>query len=467
MSWQFALRGEGSESLELDVYGFINEYSWSGVSAGYVRRVLKENAKAKSIKVRINSKGGDVLEGFAIYNLLSEHQAHVSVTIDAIAASMASIVALAGDDITIASNAFFMIHNPFAIGIGEADDLRGTADMLDKMRDNMADIYVARTGLKRDDVIAMMDAETWLSADEAKAKGFVDTVVKAKKAEPKKAAAACFAMADLGSYSNMPAELRAAIEAARPPTPGEPTPEQRAENEREAAARAAAKDTTPEPPGPVNQSNDNTEARASLPEQETMTISKKILQALGLGDDGDEAAVCAAIERNKVQAHVGSEIEKLLGAVGAECIGAVRALKENQAQSAAMAQDLEKVKVAMNRSSFDALIKSGRDEQRKLSVAEAKLYTERFEAAVARGEDGAAVVSDLKGWLAVASRRHGAAPRANIEQDNVEGGGEGMPLKYNGKALEELKPREQASLKKANPDLYEAMRADAVAREAI
>lgn len=182
-SWTFGLRGAASdETLEIDIYDDIGEDSWWGdtVSAKDVRAALK-GSKASTILVRVNSRGGEVFEGMAIYNLLNEHPARVIAQVDALAASMASIVIMAADEIRIAQNAMIMIHNPWAFSMGEADDLRGVADLLDKMRDQSADIYVARTGASRERVLKMMADETWLTADEAKAEGFADVVLPAKK----------------------------------------------------------------------------------------------------------------------------------------------------------------------------------------------------------------------------------------------------------------------------------------------
>jgi ATP-dependent protease ClpP protease subunit len=190
-SWIFGMSGASSDTLELDIYDDIGESYWGDtVSAKDVRAALKASPNATTIKLRINSRGGDVFDGFAIYNLLSEHKARVVAHVDALAASMASVVLMAADEIVLASNALVMIHNPWTVAYGESDDLRQTADLLDKMRERIADTYVARTGIARDRVIAMMNAETWLTADEAKAEGFADGVVPSKRgAEQAKALA--------------------------------------------------------------------------------------------------------------------------------------------------------------------------------------------------------------------------------------------------------------------------------------
>ncbi len=188
--WAFGMKGLGTDVLDLDIYDDIGESYWGdSVSAKDVRAALKDSPNAKTIKLRVNSRGGDVFDGFAIYALLEAHPARVEAHVDGIAASMASIVIMAADEITVSAGAMIMIHNPWAFAMGEADDLRSTADLLDKMQGKSADVYVARTGMAREKIIEMMDAETWLTAEEAKAQGFADVIKPAKKAAQARALA--------------------------------------------------------------------------------------------------------------------------------------------------------------------------------------------------------------------------------------------------------------------------------------
>lgn len=213
--WTFALRGEGSDTLEIDIYDVIGESFWGdSVSAKDVRAKLKEAKSVSTIKLRVNSRGGDVIDGFAIYNLLNEHPARVEADIDALAASMASVVIMAADEIRIAKNAMVMIHNPWGMGIGGSEDMRSLADLLDKMTGQIADAYVARTGQSIEEVTAMMAAETWMTADEAKAKGFVDMV---KTAKTGKAKTKAYASLDLTGFRHVPEILATAIADARAP----------------------------------------------------------------------------------------------------------------------------------------------------------------------------------------------------------------------------------------------------------
>lgn len=178
----------GGSSLDVEIYDVIGDLGplGGGVTAQDVLAALGDSNEATEVNVRINSAGGSVTEGFAIFNLLrekSDQGAKVNVKIDGLAASIASIVALAGDSIEIADNAYFMIHNPFALVEGESGDLRQMADHLDDVQTSMLGIYASRTGLDEKTLAEMCDAETWLSADKALDLGFVDKVVSRKKAK--------------------------------------------------------------------------------------------------------------------------------------------------------------------------------------------------------------------------------------------------------------------------------------------
>jgi len=128
------------------------------------------------IHLRINSPGGSVVEGTAIYNALRRHEGGLTVHIDALAASMASVIAMAGSPVFMADNALLMIHNPWTVSMGESKDLRKEADLLDKLKVNLRNAYVRKTGINAEEIGAMMDAETWLDAVEAVALGFADAI---------------------------------------------------------------------------------------------------------------------------------------------------------------------------------------------------------------------------------------------------------------------------------------------------
>lgn len=140
---------------------------------------------ATTINVRINSPGGDVFDGLAIYNALKAHPAKIVSTIEGIAASAASFIALAGETVTMAPSAFMMIHKAWGFTIGNADDHRDAVNTLDKIDGQLAAVYATKTGKSADEMLALMKGEsdgTWFTGDEAKAIGLVDALVTGKDA---------------------------------------------------------------------------------------------------------------------------------------------------------------------------------------------------------------------------------------------------------------------------------------------
>lgn len=164
------------KSAEILIYDDIGEGWLGGISAKSFADEVKKLGKVNDINVRINSYGGSVFDGLAIYNTLKKTNARIKVYIDGIAASIASIIAMAGDEINIAENGFMMIHDPWIVAAGTSQELREQADIMDKVRDSLLDTYVKRTDGNRDIISDMMTEETWLSAAEAVEGGFADSM---------------------------------------------------------------------------------------------------------------------------------------------------------------------------------------------------------------------------------------------------------------------------------------------------
>ena len=167
------------KSAEMSIYGPIGkDWYGDGVSAASFAKELKAIGNVGTINLRINSEGGVVTEARAMYNQLIQHSATVNIHIDGIAASAASFLAMAGDHITIAEGAFFMIHNARAVAIGGAEDMRKMADVLELVNETIRDTYTARTGVDYKKVKSWMDAETWFNGNQAVENGFADEVIK-------------------------------------------------------------------------------------------------------------------------------------------------------------------------------------------------------------------------------------------------------------------------------------------------
>lgn len=168
---------KAGKSGEIILYGDIGDSFWGGISAAQFRSQLSELKNVDELNIRINSGGGDVFEGVAIYNAIREHKAHKIVHIDGLAASIATIIASAGDVIEMAETAQYMIHRGWTITMGNRHDLQKMLDRLDATDEILASVYMGKTGQDHDDIIKWMDEETWFTASEAKEYGFVDEVV--------------------------------------------------------------------------------------------------------------------------------------------------------------------------------------------------------------------------------------------------------------------------------------------------
>lgn len=161
----------------ISLFDVIGEDGWSGggVTANRISAALR-SIGSKDITVRINSPGGDMFEGIAIYNLLRAHPARVTVEVLGWAASAASVIAMAGDEIRMGLGSFMMVHNAWGVVIGNRHDMRDAATLFDRFDAAIADIYQARTGMKRSDIEQLMDAETFMTAAQAVENGFADAI---------------------------------------------------------------------------------------------------------------------------------------------------------------------------------------------------------------------------------------------------------------------------------------------------
>jgi ATP-dependent protease ClpP protease subunit len=163
---------------ELLLYGFVGDSFWEeGFTSRDVIDALAEVGRDADLTVRINSGGGYAYEGIAIYNALANHKGKVTVQVDAVALSAASVIAMAGEEIRMLSGSLMMIHDAAVITIGNADDHEVSRQMLDKMSAQIASIYADQSGKAADAIRASMKAETWMTAEEAVAEGFATEAV--------------------------------------------------------------------------------------------------------------------------------------------------------------------------------------------------------------------------------------------------------------------------------------------------
>lgn len=196
-----------------------------GVTAKQFAKDLKALGDLETLNIYINSPGGSVFEGVAIHNVIARQQARKVVYVDALAASIASVIAMAGDEINIAENGMMMIHNPWSIALGDANEMRKTADVLDKIGETIQATYVSRTTTEADAIAEMMDAETWMTAPEAIEMGFADTMTETIDV-------AALAKFDLSVFQHVPETLQPEA------SPKEPHPAVREVNTRIAESLA-------------------------------------------------------------------------------------------------------------------------------------------------------------------------------------------------------------------------------------
>ncbi|HCE9648252.1 TPA: ClpP-like prohead protease/major capsid protein fusion protein [Pseudomonas aeruginosa] len=235
-SW-YSIKALSRGVAEILLYDEIG--AW-GITAQQFARELKALGDLSLISLRVHSPGGDVFEGTAIYNLLKHHPARVEGYVDGLAASMATVVLMSCDVIHIPENAMMMVHRPWGIQGGEADDMRRYADLLEKIEGTMVAAYMAKTGKSEEDIKALLKAETWMDGREAVEAGFADQLT-----EPL-AAAAQLTSKRMKEFAHMPEALKALMQprastpaaAAPTPSPAAPTSQPAPAAPDEAAVRA-------------------------------------------------------------------------------------------------------------------------------------------------------------------------------------------------------------------------------------
>jgi len=196
-------------TLELLVYDEIGENYWTGggVTATSVADAIKSAGNFDRIAVRVNSPGGDCFEGVAIYNLIRSQNKPVDVFVDGLAASAASVIAMSGDTVSVGIGAMIMIHNAACFAYGDGPAFLKIADTLDKISQTVGSIYVAKSGKTADDIKQLMDAETWMGAQEAIDNGFANAILNQDE-ETSTQARALVKSFNLKSFKRVPAQLR-------------------------------------------------------------------------------------------------------------------------------------------------------------------------------------------------------------------------------------------------------------------
>lgn len=224
--WNGGIRAAREGENSISIFDVIGADFWGdGVTASRIAGALR-SMNGGAVTVNINSPGGDMFEGLAIYNLLREYEGKVTVKVLGLAASAASIIAMAGDEVQIGRGAFLMIHNCWVYAMGNRHDLAQIADDMAPFDKAMSDIYQARSGLDSAAIDKMMDGETYIGGSEAVEKGFADSLLSADEiADDDESPAAALRKLDaLLAKTNTPrAERRKLLKALSGGTPGAAT----------------------------------------------------------------------------------------------------------------------------------------------------------------------------------------------------------------------------------------------------
>jgi ATP-dependent Clp endopeptidase proteolytic subunit ClpP len=312
-----------------------DEIGYYGVSAKQFIGDLKRVPADHEIVLKIHSPGGEVFDGNAIFNALKRHPGGVTVQIEGLAASMATVISLAGAPVKMAANGFYMIHNPWGVAMGDADEMRDQAALLEKIREGMIAAYASKSGQEPEQIAAWMDAETWFSAEEAQAAGFVDEVT-----DSLAIAASANKFSRLGKFRNAPSDLTArsvdmdqevkpseeevviapADEAIVEPAAAEEAPVSISEDaviESEGSEEEVQEDEAPAPEVPV----------ASVPQAEAIFAKYNAVLARAEKAESDLSAVKAELDAERSAL---ASLERSLGLAAARVVPVI----ENSAPEA-------------------------------------------------------------------------------------------------------------------------------------
>lgn len=173
----FNLYKNSEKQATILIYGEIGDSFWGdGINEKEIAKELQDIKDVEEITVKINSPGGNVYSGIAIYNSLKNHAAKINVEIDGLCASIATIIAMAGDTITMNPGTNYMIHDPMTIAMGNAKDLEAKVERLEQVKNSILEIYMTKVKITRDEVIKLMENETHMNGEEALRRGFITNI---------------------------------------------------------------------------------------------------------------------------------------------------------------------------------------------------------------------------------------------------------------------------------------------------
>lgn len=415
------------EELELLVYGRIGDsFFEEGITAKMVGDALAKSPRAKKLKVKLSSPGGNVADGMAIRSMLATHPAHVTLDIEGLAASAGSVIAMAGDVIRMHDGASMMLHEGQTSAFGNAARLKTTLAALETINDGAATIYAARSGKTKEQIREMMAAETWLTPAQAKAEGFVDEVVPAKK----QAAAQMFFDLSPYGYQQVPPDV---------------------------AARCAA-------------DGGGSRTRSTKPkETEVDTMSyARIAIALGIAEGSDENAILMRLDSHKTAAardHATVlELCELTGKQNpTEALGVARAYAGDHAKLAEVEKELSAARAQNEEIERDAIFKADASDPKgkKLTPAMVTFWKNEPVAKLKAFMESAS-------YVVVHSNLPRNAPGSKPAPDGTPpaAGGGKKPEDGGTKSYADMTYMERHQLKRRDPELFKQLKQAHEAAEA-
>lgn len=396
------------DTLEMRIYGPIGRGIFSdGVSAETVSKALDAAPGCNHILLRMSSPGGSAYDGMAIRSMLSAHAATVTCEVEGLAASAASIIAMGADVIKMHTGSAMMVHRASTVTGGDVSEHTKAVNALTALDDGMASVYAARSGMSKDDCVHMMEAETWLTAEQAVEKKFADEVVPAKKSN---GAPTAFDLKPFG-YRHAPQQFTAAAKSA--------------------------------------------------PQLETHNMSlARIATALGLADSAEEAAVIAALgEFNTRKTAAESALKELRAVASAETnealLGSLRGLQATAALVPELKAKVETQEKSIEDQQRQALFAADAADPlgRKLTPALLKLFEAKSP-------------EEIKGFLAAMSHTAIVTPAVTTTQPVAAVIGNTAPnaITHNGKSWEQLTAAEKHDLHVDDQAAYKALRDNHIAR---
>lgn len=451
-------RASSDGALSVYLFGPIGELEddWGGVSAKGLLRALAEKPDAEVVNLHINSPGGDVFEGVAIYNTLKASNARVVVHIDGLAASAASFVAMAGDEIRIAKNAMVMIHevSVWMTG-GRSEELQKQADVIGKLNETIVDMYLPRAekaGKTRDDIVDAMAKETWFTAEEAVAWGLADTianteadadVVALTSARPRgRELFTRFAAMAGGrkSETGMKIKIKASL-AKKTGLRAEATEEEVLEKLEEVVEKTEEAEEkveeVEEQLDQVEEQLDEKDKRIKELEAELEALKAKLAEL-----EAQKAEQDKAIE--EIREELGEETPSDTPVNRASLLGKLHGLKAKATETDAIKAQLAELMAEKKARELDQLIAQGRASGQITPANEAKLREKGPEF--------------IRAYLETAPR---VVP-GTVRQPAVQASASGIPVD---KPYEELTTAQRAALAKTNPELFNSLRADWIQRD--